>query len=184
MREPGKGSPLYFSPETSQASQTGHDRTLDKSHDEGSRDNTDMFSAHSTRGASTSKANTLGVSSADILKAANWSSTSTFCRFYHRPTHSASFGRTVLRRQGTSPCELQTIPYCKTDYVVVVYPEPPKYNYRFLNDSRILMRRMNCMRRRRIHGNNIVSFPPGPWTHRAIYIDNKLHLPATSYIFL
>ena len=72
--------------------------------------NTDMFSAHSTRGASTSKANTLGVSSADILKAANWSSTSTFCRFYHRPTHSVSFGRTVLRRQGTSPGELQTIP--------------------------------------------------------------------------
>ena len=131
--------------------------------------NTDMFSAHSTRGASTSKANTLGVLSADILKAANWSSTSTFWRFYHRPTHSASFGRTVLQRQGTSPGELQMIPYCKTDYVVVVYPEPPKYNYRFLKDSRNLMRRMNCMRRWRIHRNNIVSFPPGPWTHRAIY---------------
>ena len=40
----------------------------------------------------------------------------------------------------------------------------PNYNYRFLKDSRNLMRRMNCMRRRRIHGDNIVSFPPDP-TH-------------------
>ena len=126
--------------------------------------NTEIFSAHSTRGAAASKAKAMGVSSAEILKAANWSSVSTFCRFYHGPMHSGSFGRGVLEsRRTTEPGELQTIPLCKTDYVVVVYPEPPKYNYRFLKDSRNLMRRMNCMRRWRIHGNNIVSFPPRPF---------------------
>ena len=71
---------------------------------------TQTFSAHSTRGASTSKAKAMGVSSADILRSANWSSESTFCRFYHRPTHSGSFGRSVLR---VNHGELQTIPYCK-----------------------------------------------------------------------
>ena len=43
--------------------------------------NTEMFSAHSTRGAATSKAKMVGVSLSDIVKAANWSSTSTFTRF-------------------------------------------------------------------------------------------------------
>ena len=43
--------------------------------------NTDVFSAHSTRGASTSKAKRAGVSLGDIIKAANWSSVSTFSRW-------------------------------------------------------------------------------------------------------
>ena len=42
---------------------------------------TEVFSAHSTRGATTSKARLVGVSLGDIVKAANWSSTSTFSRF-------------------------------------------------------------------------------------------------------
>ena len=42
---------------------------------------TEVFSAHSTRGATTSKARLLGVSLRDIVKAANWNSTSTFSRF-------------------------------------------------------------------------------------------------------
>ena len=62
---------------------------------------TQIFSAHSTRGAATSKAKAAGVSSAEILKAANWSSISTFCRFYHRPSHSGNFGRGVLEKQRT-----------------------------------------------------------------------------------
>ena len=53
---------------------------------------TNVFSAHST-----SKAQMVGVSTTDILKAANWSSTSTFCRFYHRPVNSEQFGLGVLR---------------------------------------------------------------------------------------
>ena len=60
---------------------------------------TSMFSAHSTRGASTSKASVVGVSIGAILQAADWSTPSTFQRFYHRPLHSTEFGRAVL---GTS----------------------------------------------------------------------------------
>ena len=60
---------------------------------------TNTFSAHSTRGASTSKAKQVGVSALGILKAANWSSTSTFCRFYHGPLNSGLFGSEVLREQ-------------------------------------------------------------------------------------
>jgi integrase len=57
---------------------------------------TNIFTAHSTRGASTSKAKALGVSSQDILKTANWSSESTFCRFYRRPIASSNYGQVVL----------------------------------------------------------------------------------------
>ena len=39
------------------------------------------FSAHSTRGAATSKARTTGVLTPDILKPANWFSWSTFCHY-------------------------------------------------------------------------------------------------------
>lgn len=46
---------------------------------------TSIFSAHSTRGASSSKARAAGVSVADILRTASWASESTFCRFYYRP---------------------------------------------------------------------------------------------------
>ena len=58
---------------------------------------TEVFSAHSTRGASTSKARSVGVATADILKAANWSSASTFCRFYCRPVTNGHFGLGVLK---------------------------------------------------------------------------------------
>ena len=61
--------------------------------------NTSVFSAHSTRGAATSKARAVGVSLADILHAANWSSPSTFCRFYCRPVLNGQFGTHVLRSQ-------------------------------------------------------------------------------------
>ena len=58
---------------------------------------TSTFTAHSTRGAATSKAKAAGVPMADILKAANWSSSSTFCRFYNRPTNDR-FGQSILSR--------------------------------------------------------------------------------------
>jgi len=59
---------------------------------------TSIFTAHSTRGAATSKAKDTGVSIPDILKTADWSSTSTFTRFYHRPVQptGSRFGQVVL----------------------------------------------------------------------------------------
>ena len=74
---------------------------------------TNIFSAHSTRGAATSKAKSAGVSAGDILKAANWSSTSTFSCFYHRPIDSGQFGRGVLKKRLPNTGELQTIPCSK-----------------------------------------------------------------------
>ena len=58
--------------------------------------NISMFSTHSTRGATTSKAKRMGVSTADILKTADWSSVSTFRRFYQSPISFNEFGRKVL----------------------------------------------------------------------------------------
>ena len=53
---------------------------------------TKVFSAHSTRGASTSKAKRVGVCVPEILKAADWTSVSIFRRFYHRPVKANDFG--------------------------------------------------------------------------------------------
>ena len=66
---------------------------------------TGIFKAHSTRGAAASKAALSGVTMSDILQAADWSSESTFQRFYHRSSevkNKSSFGRTVLASAGTS----------------------------------------------------------------------------------
>ena len=60
---------------------------------------TSIFQAHSTRGASSSKAKAVGVSVVDILRAASWSTASTFTRFYHRPIEHHDFGRGVLTLQ-------------------------------------------------------------------------------------
>ena len=58
---------------------------------------TSTFMAHSSQGAATSKAKAVGVPMVDILKAANWSSNSTFCRFYNRPTNDW-FRQSILSR--------------------------------------------------------------------------------------
>ena len=58
---------------------------------------TSTFTAHSTRGTATSKAKRMGTSVGDILKAANWTSESTFGRFYNRPIEGVAFGRQVLQ---------------------------------------------------------------------------------------
>ena len=55
-----------------------------------------IFSAHSVRGASSSAAASTGVSTAEILKAANQSSESVFQRFYYRSTDDPLYGRVVL----------------------------------------------------------------------------------------
>ena len=55
-----------------------------------------MFTAHSTRSASVTAAADSGVTTNDILKAADWSTESVFRKFYYRPTHDSSYGRAVL----------------------------------------------------------------------------------------
>ena len=58
--------------------------------------NTSIFQAHSVRGASSSTAANMGITTNDILKAADWSSESVFQKFYYKATQSPSFGRAVL----------------------------------------------------------------------------------------
>ena len=56
------------------------------------------YQAHSTRGASCSKAKAKGLSVEDIVKQANWTNSSTFEKFYHKPIvdHTRTFQRAVL----------------------------------------------------------------------------------------
>ena len=55
-----------------------------------------VFTAHSTRSASTSKANNIGLSMKDIQKAAGWTNDSTFRRFYDLPLLK-NFGTEILK---------------------------------------------------------------------------------------
>ena len=58
---------------------------------------TNVFKAHSTRGACTSKANKFGLSVDQIMKKASWKSATTFQRFYNKPTQGEDlFTQTVL----------------------------------------------------------------------------------------
>ena len=57
---------------------------------------TSVFTAHSVRGVSSSVAANMGITTNDILKAADWSSESVFQRFYYKPTEDPSYGRAVL----------------------------------------------------------------------------------------
>ena len=56
----------------------------------------DEFSAHSTRGASTTWALHRGATLADVLAAANWSGSHTFIQHYYRPSSHGAFGKAVL----------------------------------------------------------------------------------------
>ena len=57
---------------------------------------TSLFKAHSVRGASTSAAAGAGVTTNDILSAADWSSESVFQKFYYKPEQNSAFGVAVL----------------------------------------------------------------------------------------
>ena len=57
---------------------------------------TTIFKAHSVRGASTSAAANSGITTEDILKAADWSTDSSFQRFYYKPVYDTSFAKAVL----------------------------------------------------------------------------------------
>ena len=62
---------------------------------------TSIFGAHSTRGASASAAAKAGVTTGDILKAANWNSESVFQRFYHKSIDKAAYGRAVINQNSS-----------------------------------------------------------------------------------
>ena len=55
-----------------------------------------IFKAHSTRGASSSKAFQQGVSVNEIIALADWSSSSTFCKYYKRNVSGRSFTESVF----------------------------------------------------------------------------------------
>ena len=58
---------------------------------------TGTFKAYSVRGASSSTAAASGVTTVDILQAADWSSERTFEKLYHRPTQDkSSYAKAVL----------------------------------------------------------------------------------------
>ncbi|KAI8483727.1 hypothetical protein Bbelb_385190 [Branchiostoma belcheri] len=57
---------------------------------------TATFSAHFTRGASTSAATAAGVSLHSIMNAADWSRESTFLKYYRRDNNQHTFGQAVL----------------------------------------------------------------------------------------
>ena len=60
---------------------------------------TSIFKAHSVRGASASAAYEKGASLQDILELADWSTDSTFRRFYYRPRHNSSLTKALLSVQ-------------------------------------------------------------------------------------
>ena len=55
-----------------------------------------IFEAHSIRGVATSKACMSGITTADILNAADWTSEMLFQNFYYRPSRNTGFGEAVL----------------------------------------------------------------------------------------
>ena len=57
---------------------------------------TNVFTAHSCRSASTSAAKASGLSLSEIFKSAGWSNATTFARFYDKLLISENFGQSVL----------------------------------------------------------------------------------------
>jgi hypothetical protein len=57
---------------------------------------TSIYTGHSTRAASTSKAKQTGLSVADILDKANWTKATTFHRHYHKSVQKDKFSKAVL----------------------------------------------------------------------------------------
>ena len=56
---------------------------------------TSIFKAHSTQDAAAA-----GITTADILKAADWTSESVLTKFYYKPLRSSAFGEAVLSKCG------------------------------------------------------------------------------------
>ena len=70
---------------------------------------TAIFKAHSVRGAAASAAANAGVTTSDILKAADWSSESVFTKFYYKPVQSGAFGAAVLSNGGSVTLQTTTV---------------------------------------------------------------------------
>ncbi len=111
---------------------------------------TSIFNAHSVRGASSSRAADMGITTNDILKAADWSSESVFQKFYYKSTHNPSFGRTVLSTNWYFSNELQTTP-------LILRLSILKYNSRMAQTTEWLQAIRNCMRNVK---SNISTVPP------------------------
>ena len=60
---------------------------------------TEKYKAHSTRGASASKARRIGLSVQEIMERANWLRESTFRKFYYRETENTTFQSVVLTKK-------------------------------------------------------------------------------------
>ena len=67
---------------------------------------TSIFSAHSVRGASATAAKEKGVTLSDILHTADWSSDTTFRRFYYRPVKEATYASRVLTPRNDLVCDV------------------------------------------------------------------------------
>ena len=66
---------------------------------------TSVFKAHSVRGASSTAASVKGVLIEDILRTADWSTNSTFRRFYYCPVQTNNYAQTLLQpRADRSQC--------------------------------------------------------------------------------
>jgi len=58
---------------------------------------TELFKAHSVRGASTRAAVNSNIPLDKVMKMADWSCVSTFQKFYYKPVFKASYGHSVLQ---------------------------------------------------------------------------------------
>ena len=68
---------------------------------------TSVFKAHSVRSASTSAAAMQGVTTEDILSAADWNTESSFQRFYYKPVRDTAYQSLKLQ---TTPLICETEP--------------------------------------------------------------------------
>ncbi len=57
---------------------------------------TTIFKAHSARGTATTAAANAGVTTEEILKAADWSSNTVLKQIYYKPARDVKFGQAVL----------------------------------------------------------------------------------------
>ena len=77
---------------------------------------TEIFKAHSVRGASTSAALKKGLHIKDILDTANWSQESTFRKFYCRSMKDNSFAKKFLATRRLCPHSGQSNCYKDIEY--------------------------------------------------------------------
>ena len=100
-KDPGSSQPLFLScvkphkPVTSQRLANWLKEMLGKAGID-----TTVFKAHSVRGASSTAASEKGVLIEDILRKADWSTDSTFRKFYYRPTQANNYAQTLLQPRG------------------------------------------------------------------------------------